>query len=234
MLRRFCFRAWVGGCRGAGRLSWCRSSAAAWQLSFGTPQRIMSAGLLAKADRLRLRTARAPCQALCQRPAASSQGTRPGARSCWRLPLFQPPVLAPQPPTRPVERSLKRQHTSVSRRGAVRWSLAGVSSPPLGSPTHDIDRRSRIARRSSTRGECGATCCRAFSWAARWLRGGCGAVKHPPRAHFPGPNTSGASAPRPPRSPKATPQEFCTSAERFADWQCLAKHGWGGECPLSI
>ena len=142
MLRRFCFRAWVGGCRGAGRLSWCRSSAAAWQLSFGTPQRIMSAGLLAKADRLRLRTARAPCQALCQRPAASSQGTRPGARSCWRLPLFQPPVVAPQPPTRPVERSLKRQHTIVSRRGAVRWSLARASSPPLGSPTTIEDRAS--------------------------------------------------------------------------------------------
>ena len=41
------------------------------------------------------------------------------------------------------------------------------------------------------------------------------------------------SAPRPQRSPKATPQEFCTSAERFADWQCLAKHGRGGECPLN-
>ena len=171
----------------------------------------MSAGLLAKADRLRLRTARAPGRAPRQRPAASSQGTRPGARSCWRLPLFQPPVLAPQPPTGPVERSLKRQHTSVSRRGAVRWSLAGASKPPLGSPT-----TIEIARRSSTRGECGATCCRAFSWAARWLRGGCGVVKHPSRAHFPGPNTSWASAPRPPRSPKATPQEFYTSAERFA------------------
>ena len=142
MLRRFCFRAWVGGCRGAGRLSWCRSSAATWQLSFGTPQHAISAGLLAKADRLRLRTARAPCRALCQWPAASSQGTRPGARSCWRLPLFQPPVLAPQPPTGPVERSLKRQHTSVSRRGAVRWSLAGASSPPLGSPTTIEDRAS--------------------------------------------------------------------------------------------
>ena len=144
MLRRFCFRAWVGGCRGAGRLSWCRSSAATWQLSFGTPQRIMSAGLLAKADRLRLRTARAPGRAPRQRPAASSQGTRPGARSCWRLPLFQPPVLAPQPPTGPVERSLKRQHTSVSRRGAVRWSLAGVSSPP--SRLADHDRGSRVDR----------------------------------------------------------------------------------------
>ena len=142
MLRRFCFRAWVGGCRGAGRLSWCRSSAAAWQLSFGTPQRIMSAGLLAKADRLRLRTARAPCRALCQWPAASSQGTRPGARSCWRLPLLQSPVLAPQPPTGPVERSLKQQHTSVSRSGAVRWSLARASSPPLGSPTTIEDRAS--------------------------------------------------------------------------------------------
>ena len=213
---------------GAARLSWCGSSAAAWQLSFGTPQRIMSAGLLAKADRLRLRTARAPCQALCQRPAASSQGTRPGARSCWRLPLFQPPVVAPQPPTGPVERSLKRQHTSVSRRGAVGWSLAAASKPLSARQP-----RSRIARRSSTRGECGAACCRAFSWAARWLRGGFGVAKHPSRAHFPGANTSWASAPRPPRSPKATPQEFCTSAERFADWQCLAKHGRGGECPLS-
>ncbi len=79
-------------------------------------------------------------------PAASCQQPRhprrPGARSCWRLPLFQPPVLAPQPPTGPVERSLKRQHTSVSRRGAVRWSLAGASSPPLGSPTTIEDRAS--------------------------------------------------------------------------------------------
>ena len=84
--------------------------------------------------------------ALSPTPAASyqSQGTRPGARSCWRLPLFQPPVLAPQPPTRPVERSLKRQHTSVSRRGAVRWSLAGVSSPP--SRLADHDRGSRVDR----------------------------------------------------------------------------------------
>ena len=181
---------------------------------------------------------RLPAAANCTRtapsptPAASCQlshqGTRPGARSCWRLPLFQPPVLAPQPPTGPVERSLKRQHTSASRRGAVRWSLAGASMPPLGSPT-----TIEIARRSSTRGGCGAACCRAFSWAARWLRGGFGVAKHPSRAHFPGPNTSWASAPRPPRSPKATPQEFYTSAERFADWQCLAKHGRGGECPLS-
>ena len=46
-------------------------------------------------------------------------------------------------------------------------------------------------------------CCRAFSWAARWLRGGLGVVKHPSRAHFVGPNTSWASAPRPPRSAKA-------------------------------
>ena len=40
------------GLQGAGRLSWCRSPAAAWQLSFGTPQRTMSAGLLATGDRL--------------------------------------------------------------------------------------------------------------------------------------------------------------------------------------
>ena len=75
--------------------------------------------------------------ALSPAPVASSQqpGHRQGACCCWRLPLFQPPVVAPQPPTGPVERSLKRQHTRVSRRGAVRWSLAGASSPPLGSPT---------------------------------------------------------------------------------------------------
>ena len=95
---------------------------------------------------------RPPAAANCTRTAlsptpsaschASSQGTLPGARSCWRLPLFQPPVLAPQPPTGPVERSLKRQHTRVSRRGAVRWSLAGASSPPLGSPTTIEDRAS--------------------------------------------------------------------------------------------
>ena len=135
----------VGGCRGAGRLSWCRSSAAPWQLSFGTPQHAISAGLLAKADRLRLRTARSPRRAPRQWQAASSQGTQPGACSCWRLPLFQPPVLAPQPPTGHVERSLKRQHTSVSRRGAVGWSLAGASKPPLGSGA-DHDRRSRVDR----------------------------------------------------------------------------------------
>ena len=142
MFRRFCFRAWVGGCRGAGRLSWCRSSAAPWQLSFGTPQHAMSAGPLAKADRLRLRTARSPCRAPRQWPAASSHGARPGACPCRRLPLFQPPVLAPQPPTVSVERSLKRQHTRASRRVAVRWSLAGASSPPLGSPTTIEDRAS--------------------------------------------------------------------------------------------
>ena len=102
----------------------------------------MSAGLLAKGHRLWLRTARSTRCALCQWPAASRQGTRPGACSCWRLPLFQPPVLAPQPPTGPVERSLKRQHTSVSRRGAVRWSLARASKPPLGSPTTIEDRAS--------------------------------------------------------------------------------------------
>ena len=37
---------------------------------------------------------------------------------------------------------MKRQHTSVSRRGAVRWSLAGASKPPLGSPTTIEDRAS--------------------------------------------------------------------------------------------
>ena len=118
---------------GAGRLSWCGSSAAAWQLSFGTPQHTRVAGLLAKADRLRLRTARSPCRAPRQWPAASSHGARPGACPCRRLPLFQPPVLAPQPPTGHVERPTKRQHTSFSRSGVVRWALAGASStPPAG------------------------------------------------------------------------------------------------------
>ena len=114
-------------------MSWCGSSAAAWQLSFGTPQHTRVAGLLAKADRLRLRTARSPCRAPRQWPAASSHGARPGACPCRRLPLFQPPVLAPQPPTGHVERPTKRKHTRFSRSGVVRWALAGASStPPAG------------------------------------------------------------------------------------------------------
>ena len=161
----------------------------------------MSAGLLAKADRLRLRTARAPGQALCQRPAASSQGTRPGARSCWRLPLFQPPVLAPQPPTGPVERSLKRQHITASKRGAVRWSLAGVSSPP--SRLADHDRGSRVDR--AREGSVG----RHVVARSRGQPGGCvGALgwQNTPRGRiFPAPTPPGPArpaphgAPRPPR-----------------------------------
>ena len=82
--------------------------------------------------------------ALSPAPVASCQQPgHPARRPLLLAPAaVQPPVLAPQPPTGHVERSLKRQHTIVSRRGAVRWSLARASSPPLGSPTTIEDRAS--------------------------------------------------------------------------------------------
>ena len=128
---------------GAGRLSWCGSSAAAWQLSFGTPQHTRVAGLLAKADRLRLRTARSPCRAPRQWPAAT-----PDARRFYRKVAEKEGGLveAVQPVPGPHRGTLGPYGSPRARRRRTCHSSLAVGAALVHAPPHPTTTDAAAAR----------------------------------------------------------------------------------------